>query len=149
MVHLRIVVPTDRTDRALDLLLESSSVCNVVRLDGVARRPDGDVLLCDVAHEDASIVISDLKGLDIHRDGSIALENIDSELSEFADDAERRAAGAVSDAVVWEQVEERSSENVELSGVFVIFMVLAAVLAAIGIYLDSPILVIGGMVVGP
>lgn len=149
MVHLRIVVPADRTDRALELLLGADTVCNVVRLDGVARRPDGDVLLCDVAHEDASIVIADLKGIDVHRDGSIALENIDSALSQFAVDAAQRAEGAVSDAVVWEQVEEKSSESVELSGVFVVFMMLAALLAAIGIYLDSPLLVIGGMVVGP
>ena len=118
MVHLRIVVPADRTDEALETLLEAASVCNVVRFDGVARRPDGDVLLCDVAHEDASIVIADLKRLGIHRDGSIAMENVDSELSRFADRAEQRAAGSISDAVVWEQVEERSSESVELSGVF-------------------------------
>ena len=50
---------------------------------------------------------------------------------------------------MWEEVEERTSEQVELSGVFVIFIVLAALIAAVGIYLDSPILIVGAMVVGP
>jgi len=146
---MRIVVPRDRSARAADLLLESASVCNVAVLPGVSRRPEGDVILCDVAREDASIVISDLKALDIHVDGSIALEQIDTQLSRFAEEAEERARGAVADAVVWEEVEERSEESVELSGVFLAFMVLAGLLAAVGIFLDSPILVIGAMVVGP
>ncbi len=149
MVHLRIVVPHDRTERALDLLMETPSVCNVVLLDGAARRPAGDVILCDVAHEETSVVLSDLKELGIQEDGSIALEVIDTEISRVAEEAERQAKGAVADAVVWEQVEERTEENVELSGVFLLFMVLAALIAAVGILLDQPILIVGAMVVGP
>ena len=51
--------------------------------------------------------------------------------------------------MVWEEVEQRTSESVELSGVFLLFMVLAAMLAAVGIFLDSEILIVGAMVVGP
>ena len=51
--------------------------------------------------------------------------------------------------MVWEEVEQRTSENVELSAVFLLFMVLAALIAAVGIYLDSEILIVGAMVVGP
>jgi uncharacterized hydrophobic protein (TIGR00271 family) len=54
-----------------------------------------------------------------------------------------------SDAVVWEEVESRTSETTELSGSFIAFMVLACLIAAVGIYLDTPILIIGAMVVGP
>src|SRR3954454_18092350 len=135
MVHLRIVVPVDRTDRALEMLCSTSSVCNVIVLEKAARRPHGDVILCDVAREDASVVIDDLKQLGIHRDGSIALETIDSQLSEFAKAAEKHAPGAPADAVVWEEVEERTNENVELSAVFLLFMILAALIAAVGIFL--------------
>ena len=77
------------------------------------------------------------------------LEEIDTALSRYAEEAERRAPGAPADAVVWEEVEQRTSENVELSGVFLLFMVLAALIAAVGIYLDSEILIVGAMVVGP
>ena len=44
---------------------------------------------------------------------------------------------------MWEEVEQRTSENVELSGVFLLFMVLAALIAAVGIYLDTEILIVG------
>lgn len=149
MVHLRIVAPPDRSQSAVDVLCENASVCNVVVLPGAALRPAGDVILCDVAREDASIVLSDLKELEIHKHGSIALEVIDTEISELADAAERHAEGAPSDAVVWEEVEQRTSESVELSAVFLLFIVLAGLIAAVGIFLNSSILIVGAMVVGP
>src|SRR4051812_35201183 len=138
MMHMRIVSPPDRTDEVVETLCGTDSVCNVVVLEGVARRPEGDAVLCDVAREDASVVIADLKRLDIHKRGSISLEAIDTAISEFARRAEKHAAGAPSDAVVWEEVEHRTSENVELSAVFLCFMVLAALIAAVGIFLNSP-----------
>jgi uncharacterized hydrophobic protein (TIGR00271 family) len=149
MVHLRIVSPPELTEQVIGGLTAADSVINIVRLDGVARRPDGDLVLCDVAREDASVVIGDLKALGLHDRGSITLEPIDTAISRFAEEAERHAPGAPSDAVVWEEVEQRTSENVELSGVFLLFMVLAALIAAVGIYLDSEILIVGAMVVGP
>jgi uncharacterized hydrophobic protein (TIGR00271 family) len=149
MVHLRLVVPERCVEATLDLLRRTDSVCNLVRLDVPASRPDGVVVLCDVAREDASVVMADLKTLGIHRDGSIALELIDSAISEAAERAERRAPGAPADAVVWEEVEAKTSEQVELTGVFLLFMVLAALIAAVGVYQDSPILIVGAMVVGP
>ena len=149
MVHLRIVAPSAKASKALELLSAHGSVCNVVFLENAARKPDGDVILCDVAREDASVIVSDLKELEIPREGSIAMEWIDTQISDAADRAEKFAAGAPSDAVVWEQVETSTSENVELSGNFIAFMVLAVLIAMAGIFLDSPILIIGAMVVGP
>jgi uncharacterized hydrophobic protein (TIGR00271 family) len=149
MVHLRIVAPSDRAQAAMDLLCGTDSVCNVIRLSDPSTRPDGEVIMCDVAREDASVVLSDLKELGVHEDGSIALELVDTALSRHAEEAERHAPGAPSDAVVWEEVEARTNENVELSAVFLLFMVLAALIAAVGIFLDSPILIVGAMVVGP
>lgn len=149
MVHLRIVSPPDLTEQVVEVLTSTPSVINVVELGRVARRPDGDVILCDVAREDASVVIADLKALDLPERGSITLLPVDTALSRAAEEAERHAPGAPSDAVVWEEVEQHTSENVELSGVFLLFMGLAAVLAAVGIFLDSAILIVGAMVVGP
>lgn len=149
MVHLRIVVPAERSQQVLDVLEATPSTCNLVFLAGAARKPAGDVILCDVAREDASVVVHDLKDLDVPRDGSISLEQIDSQLSDAADRAEKAAPGAPSDAVVWEEVEARTSESIELSGNFLLFMVLAALLACVGIYTGSAILIIGAMVVGP
>jgi len=124
-------------------------VLNVVHLHGAARKPDGDLVLCDVAREDASVIIRDLCDLGIDRDGSIAIEEIDTALSDAARRAEKAAAGLPSDAVVWEEVEERTSESAELSVSFLAFMVIAMLIAAVGVLLGQPVLVIGAMVVGP
>ncbi len=149
MVHLRIVVPGHTADQAVALLKATHSALNVIYLPGAAQKPEGDVILADVAREDASVVISDLRELEIDREGSIAIEEIDSQISFAAEEAERAAAGMPSDAVVWEEVEARTSEDTELSGSFLIFMVLSCLLAAAAIMLDSPILLVGAMVVGP
>ena len=149
MVHLRIVVPSHQSEHALDLLSAAPSVCNVIYLKGVAHRPEGDVIMCDVAREDASVIVSDLRELEIDKEGSIAMEMIDSQVSSAAVAAEKAAEGLPSDAVVWEEVESRTSENVELSGSFLAFMVLAMLIAMVGILTDQLILIIGAMIVGP
>jgi uncharacterized hydrophobic protein (TIGR00271 family) len=149
VIHLRIVAPADRAERTCELLLGSDSVINVVHLPGAARRPEGDLILCDVAREDASVILSDLKELGLQIDGSIAMEDIDSSISRAADEAEAAAAGSPADAVVWEEVEARTSENTELSASYLTFMVLATLLASCGVFLDSEILIVGAMVVGP
>ena len=50
---------------------------------------------------------------------------------------------------MWSEVEARSRDDVELTVSFVLMMVLAMLIAAVGILTDSPILVIGAMVIGP
>ena len=149
MVHLRIVAKPDKAQRALEVLECTPAVCNIVVLEGAARRPDGDVILCDVPREDASVVVADLRGIGVDADGSISLETIDSQVSERAARAEEIARGKASDAVVWEEVEEHTLESATLSVAFLTFMVLAALIASVGIYLDSPVLIVGAMVVGP
>ena len=149
MLHLRIVAPGDIAEQALELLCASPSVLNVVHLRGVAEKPAGDVILCDVAREHASVLIGDLKELDIPRHGSIAVEQLDSAISDAFAEAEKAAPGLSSDAVVWEEVESRTSENTELSVTFLLFMLAAMQIAAVGIVLDQPILIVGAMVVGP
>jgi uncharacterized hydrophobic protein (TIGR00271 family) len=149
VIHLRLVVPYDLTKQVLDLLCASPAVSSVVLLEKAGHKPPGDVILCDVAREDASVILSDLKELDLDHRGTIALEYIDTAISDAATEAERAAHGSASDAVVWEQVESRTSEETELSFSFVAFMVIAMLIAGVGVVTDSPILIIGAMVVGP
>ena len=149
MVHLRIVAPCDRAERALELLHKVESVSNLILLRGAAQRPEGDVILCDVAREEASVLLADLRELNIHHEGSIAVEQVDTYLSDQATEAVRHARGAPADAVLWEEVESRTSESATLSASFLVFIVLAGLIASVGIYLDSAILIVGAMVVGP
>jgi hypothetical protein len=91
MVHLRIVAPEAEAQKALALFEKTDSVYNIIVLEDAARKPDGHAILCDVAREDASVVIADLKELDIHHCGSIAIEDIDSQISDVAFAAEKAA----------------------------------------------------------
>ena len=131
MVHLRIVVPAELAEKVLDLLEATPSTSNLILLAGAARQPSGDVILCDVAREDASVVIEDLRssgwqgGLDHAR--ADRLPDL-----RRGGRAEGPRAGAPSDAVVWEEVEARTSENIELGGTFLGFMALACLIASVG-----------------
>jgi uncharacterized hydrophobic protein (TIGR00271 family) len=149
VVHLRIVAPREHAERALRRLQGTDSVVNVVVLRDAALKPKGDVILADVAREDASVVLADLRHLGIDECGSISVDTIDTQLSKASVDAERAASGAPGDAVIWEEVAHRTSEESTLSGTFIAFMVLAMLIVAVGILLDSAILIVGGMIVGP
>lgn len=149
MVHLRIVVPGSKSDRVVGLLEATPSVSSLALIEGASRKPPGDIVLCDVAREDASVVIDDLRELGVPTDGSISIEEIDSQLSSAAEQAERAAAGSPGDSVVWEEVEARTSESVELNANFLAFMVIACLIASVGVMTGQPILIVGAMVVGP
>ena len=149
MIHLRVVAPPNLAEAAHRIIRGHPSTLNLVRFRGAAERPDGDVLLCDVASEDASVVVGELRELGIERDGSIAINPIAALVSQTARRAEQAAVGSPADAVVWETVELQTSESAELSVSFLAFMVLATMIAALGIIQDSLILIIGAMVVGP
>ena len=149
MVHLRIVAPPALAEAAYRIVSGHPSTLNVVRLPGASERPHGDLILCDVAREDTSLVVEELRRLGLELEGSIAIEPVTSLVSDAARRAERAAVGSPADAVVWEAVESQTSESAELSFSFAAFMVLATLIAAVGIIEDSLILIIGAMVVGP
>jgi uncharacterized hydrophobic protein (TIGR00271 family) len=149
MVNLRIVAPSDLADETLARLRAVPSVTGIVHLPGAATRPDGDFVFCVVPREDASLVIEELRALGLEQRGAIYVDEIATAISDRARRAEQVARGLPADAVVWEEVEARTSESSELSASFVSFMVLATLIAAVGILTDSLILIIGAMVVGP
>ena len=60
MVHLRIVAPPDRAEQVHALLCATPSAIDMIRVPNASTRPDGDLIMCDVAREDASVIISEL-----------------------------------------------------------------------------------------
>jgi uncharacterized hydrophobic protein (TIGR00271 family) len=149
IVHVRVVVPEDLSPAALDALLAAPGACNVARLAGAALEPRGDVLLADVAREGASDLVEDLRALGVVERGAISLDHVDGHLSAASARAAEHVAGSPGDAVVWEEVEAATSEAVALNWSFGLFMVMATLIAGAGILLDSPVLIVGAMVVGP
>ncbi len=134
----------------LELLEATDSVFNVIHLPNVASKPKGDLVMCDVPSRDVSLLVADLRELNVDVDGSISIDHVDAEISGIAPDSHRRRARDLgSDPVVWENVASRTSENVELSQSYLIFMVLAMLIASVGICFNEPILIVAAMVVGP
>ena len=149
VLSLRLSVPGELTDDVVALLSTADYVTGLTVLRGASLIPPGDVVSADVAREGANPVIDGLRSLGVHRHGTIRVEPIDTWLSHEAFEAERLAPGASADAVVWTEVGNKAYQDSELNWTYLTFMVLATLIAGIAIVLDSSILVIGAMVLGP
>ncbi|MGV9377456.1 DUF389 domain-containing protein [Nonomuraea sp. NPDC003707] len=147
VLHLRLISPAARTDEATTVLEDCPGVTNIVVLPGAAREPAGDVILCDAARESANEVLNRLKWLET--EGSIAIEQVDLSLSKVATDAVEEAPGDPDDAVVWEELAHRVHADSRMTWAYLAFLAIATQLAGIGILQNSPILIVGAMVLGP
>ena len=149
MLHLRIVSPAGQTEDVLGALRDDPGISSLCVLPGAAMRPAGDLVLADVAREAADDVVGRLRAVGVHRTGSVHVEPVPTWLSKDGYDAERRTPGSSADSVVWAQVIQRAYEDTELNWTYASFMTLATLIATVAIVLDSQILVIGAMVLGP
>ncbi|MGW7053309.1 DUF389 domain-containing protein [Streptomyces sp. NPDC054887] len=149
MLHLRLIVPADRTDEVVSTVEKTVGTTHLAVVPGAARDPLGDLVMCDVAREAGDDLINALRGMGIDECGSIAVENIDLSLSHRADRAEKAAPGEGADAVLWEQLSDATHEESTLSVTYIAFLSLATMIAACGVVLDNAILIVGAMAVGP
>ncbi|MEV1054340.1 DUF389 domain-containing protein [Streptomyces sp. NPDC049887] len=149
MLHLRLIVPPDRTEQVVGTIERTVGTTHLVVLAGAARNPSGDLVMCDVAREAGDELIGRLRDLGLDRDGAISVESIDLSLSKRADQAEEEAPGEPADAVLWEQLTDATHEESTLSVTYLAFLTLATMIAACGVVLDNAILIVGAMAVGP
>ncbi|BDT89915.1 DUF389 domain-containing protein [Nocardia cyriacigeorgica] len=149
MLHVRIMAPADKTDAVLEILEDDDAVSGLAVMRGAALRPAGDLVIAHIAREAANELVERLRATGVHKCGSIELEPVRTWLSLAGFEAEVRTPGSSADAVVWADVAQRSYEETELNWTYLSFMTMATTLAAIAIVVDSQILVIGAMVLGP
>ena len=149
MLHIRITVPDHLCEAVKATLFQQEFAVNLATYPNASLSPPGDVMTCDIPREAASRLLEELSAAGLATQGSIAVESIDTVLSTASADAEKRAPGFGSDAVVWEEVTARTSEDATLSGSFLVFMIVATLISGVAVILDSSILVVGAMVVGP
>lgn len=131
------------------MLRADSAVSSLAVLRGVSVLPEGDVIIADVAREGANQLLDRLRDLGVHKSGTIQIEPVQAWLSRRGFDAERRTPGSSADSVVWVDVTQRAYEDSELNWTYLSFMCLATLIAGVAIVLDSQVLVIGAMVLGP
>lgn len=147
MLQLRIVARAGQGQLVRAVLRSAPSANNLLSFGAVAEDPPGELFVCDLAAEDADAVIAELQALGIPREGSIVVQDITLEISRNA--AEEASAVPGTHEVTWESVESATSEATQLSPSYLAFVVLSMLIAASGILLDTPILIVGAMIVGP
>jgi uncharacterized hydrophobic protein (TIGR00271 family) len=149
MLHFRIWSPAATSEAVIRALSNDPAVSSLAVLRGASVRPAGDVVLADVAREAANDVVDRLHALDVQQEGSVDIDPVRAWMSQRGLDAERAAPGSSADAVVWADVTHQAYKDSEFNWTYVSFMTMATLIAGIAIVLDSQILVIGAMVLGP
>ena len=149
MLHVRVAVPADLAPQVLEVFRDDPAVSALAHLPGASLQPAGDLVLADVAREAVNEVVDRLNALGVPDQGTLHVDPVTTWVSRRGLEAERVTPGASADAVVWAEVTQRAYEETELNWTYLSFMTMATVLASIAIVLDSQILVIGAMVLGP
>jgi uncharacterized hydrophobic protein (TIGR00271 family) len=150
MIHLRVVSPSDVTEKTIALLAGDPGVLNLVVLPGRARNPDGDAIECDVLGDSANTVLPLLRHhLQVGQRGSIVIEPGEPAISGRVAEVEAQRLGALANAPVWEAVEARIRADGRYSASFYLFLIIAGIIGAVGILTNSQILIVAAMVLGP
>lgn len=149
VLHLRVIAPTELRDPVIDSLTANPGVTHLVVHRGAALDPPGDEITAVIAREAANDVVDQLKSLDLHHAGAITMEPLDTVLSSRAYHAEDAAEGEPADAVIWDELVSRTREDSTLTVTYLVFLCIACMLAAVGVVTDSPVTIVGAMVVGP
>jgi len=149
VLHLRVISPADLTEQVLAELEGQCGATHIAVQRGTVIRPEGDVIEATLAREATNAVLTALQELGVEHRGGVTLESLDTVLSDAADRAEEAAPGDPDDAVFWEELIARTGEESRLNGTFIAFLSLALLIAAVGVTTNSPVTVVGAMVVGP
>ena len=149
MIHVRAVCPSDTTPSLDAALAANPGVLNLVVIHGAARNPDGDAVEFDVIAADANEVLAAIRALGVVERGSLILDDVGAELSGRASAAEAHAPRAIRLMPTWEQAEARIRAEGRYPLSWFVLLAIAGLIAAVGIFTNSQILVVGAMVVGP
>jgi uncharacterized hydrophobic protein (TIGR00271 family) len=125
------------------------AVVNLIVLPASARNPDGDAVQFDVLRERANDVIARLQELGIDRRGSIVLEPVTTSVSAPAARATVARSRFDAFAPVWAEVDARIRADDGFPPSWYALLVIAGLIAAVGLLTNSQILIVGAMVVGP
>jgi len=153
MLHVSAVCPAALTAHVVSQLVAAPRVANLVVQPGAGRRPDGDAISFDVHESAANKVFSELRQVGLDKDGAIAVVQLDAALTAHARPrrAERRKLVVLrrEAAPVWELVTARIESGARYAPSFYLLLTLAGLIGAVGLLINSSILIVGAMVVGP
>jgi uncharacterized hydrophobic protein (TIGR00271 family) len=149
VLHVRVTSPPDVTGRLIDTLVGDPGVLNLVVLQGAARRPDRDAVQFDLRQGSANPVFRQLRSLGLGERGSIMVQAVDAALTDAEPPAAMPGTRHGEIAPVWELVEAGIRDGGVYAPSFFGLLIIAGLIACVGILTNSQILVVGAMVVGP
>jgi uncharacterized hydrophobic protein (TIGR00271 family) len=148
VLHVRVASPPDVTGRLVGTLAADAGVLNLVVLTGTGW-PDGDTVQFDLRTASANAVLQQLRDLRLDGPGAVVVARVDAPLSDPDGPAGWRGLFHAEVAPVWEMVEAGISSDARYPPSFFALLVIAGLIACVGILTNSQILVVGAMVVGP
>ncbi len=146
---MRVVSPAELTGPLLTRLAGHSGVRNLVLLPATEQLPDGDAIQFDLLNASANPVLHDLRSLGLDRRGSVTVGEVNVALNGPPTPAAERRYARRERVPVWEMVEGVIRSNASYPPSFYLLLVIAGLIAAVGILTNSQILIVGAMVVGP
>lgn len=149
MLHVRVVSPAELTGPLLARLAGHSGVRNLVLLPATAQLPDGDAIQFDLLNASANPVLHDLRSLGLDRRGSVTVGEANVALAGPPTPAAERRYARREQVPVWDMVEGVIRANASYPPSFYLLLIIAGLIAAVGILTNSQILIVGAMVVGP
>lgn len=150
MLQVHLVCPHEESDQLVGLLTADAGVRNIVVLPDSARRPDGDVIQFDLAAGSANPVLRQLRDLGIGEGSPVAVHIVDAALPEPSPPARQGRRPYLGEIPpVWELLYARIRADAVYAPSFYILLVIAGLIASVGILTNSQILIVGAMVVGP
>ncbi|HUJ65356.1 MAG TPA: DUF389 domain-containing protein [Acidimicrobiales bacterium] len=144
-----MVSPPPATAQLAPVLNSDGAVFNLTVLPAAARHPDGDAIQFDVLQGHANEVIALLRRFGLDEQGSIVLEPVTTSISAEASRARLGRHRFDDFAPVWEEVEARIRSDGRFAPSWYLLLVIAGLIAAVGLLTNSEILIVGAMVVGP
>jgi uncharacterized hydrophobic protein (TIGR00271 family) len=149
MVHLRVICPQPLVPTIVDVLTHGTGVIGITSATLGDAAPGESVVHAELARESADGVLAELRDHGVLAQAMVALDPIDTAMGVLAERAEADAPGEGADALLWDELAARTGEDSKITLTFLAFMVLATLLAGIGVVTDSTVTVVGACVIGP
>ena len=149
VLHVRVVCPPSLTPTVLEIIRAQAGVTNVTLHRAVVLQPIGDIVTGDVAREATSELLGKLRAAGTEEHGSVILADLDTALGKHVESALLASPRVEDDALIWEELEAVTGEESVQSITYLAFLTIAILIAAVGLLTDSPILIVGAMVLGP
>jgi uncharacterized hydrophobic protein (TIGR00271 family) len=149
MIHVRLVSPPDVTAALMPRLVAEPGVINLTVAKASVQNPEGDAVQFDVLQGRANEVLTWLRELGVDQRGSIALEPVAASISAMAARAQASRPRFDEFAPVWEEVDARIRSDGRFPPSWYGLLIIAGLIAAVGLLTNSQILIVGAMVVGP